>query len=189
MLRTLAITAVVLLTSFPVFSQGKDNSLKGVPARERIVTGGGFGLAFSSTQDYFSVSPVIGYQFTTKLVGGSGFTYRYTKYKFYNPALKLHDYSLNPFLRYTIVRNIFAQVEYEYLNYEFPLTTKESVRKDFSSFMAGGGFIQPIGGKLFLYVMALYNFSYHTPAPGQYAPYDSPLVLRAGVNIGNLQIF
>jgi hypothetical protein len=32
--------------------------------------------------------------------------------------------------------------------------------------------------------MALYNFSYTDPSPGEYSPYASPLIIRAGINIG-----
>lgn len=167
------------------FSQGKANSLQGVPAKERIVTGGGMGLGFSNVQDFISVSPVLGYQMTKRLMGGVGVTYRYTNYKFYNPAIKLNDYGLNPFLRFTIFRNIFLQSEFEHLNYEFPLSNRETTRQDFNSFLAGGGFIQPLSDKVGFYLMALYNFSYKTPGVNQYVAYQSPIVIRAGINIGN----
>jgi hypothetical protein len=149
------------------------------------VTGGGFGLGFSSAQDFFSVSPVLGYMLTAKLMAGTGFTYRFTKYKYYTPPIKLKDYGVNPFVRFTVYKNIFLQAEYEYLNYEFPTTITETTREEFTSVLAGGGFIQPLGKKVALYVMALYNFSYKTPAQGEYTPYNSPIVLRAGINVGN----
>jgi len=175
-----------ILTGFlTAFSQGEDNSLKGAPLKDRIVTGGGLGLGFGSVQDYFSVSPVIGYRLTTKLLAGTGVTYRYTNYKFRKPSIKLNDYGLNPFLRFTVYRNIFIQTEYEYLNYEFPIYPYvETTRRNFNSFLAGGGFVQPIGNRLSFYLMALYNFSYRETT--QYSPYDSPIVLRAGINIGAL---
>jgi hypothetical protein len=166
------------------FSQGKNNSLKGMPLKDRVVTGGGLGLGFGSVQDYFSVSPMIGYRMTAKLLGGTGLTYRYTNYKVFRPSLKLHDYGVNPFLRFMFYRNIFLQTEYEILNYEFPVTYSETTRKSFDSFLAGGGFIQPLGQRAGFYLMALYNFSYKEGT--QYSPYDSPLVIRAGINIGAL---
>ncbi|MFZ6009362.1 MAG: hypothetical protein ACOYXT_03370 [Bacteroidota bacterium] len=165
-------------------AQGENNSLKGVPFKERIVTGGGFGLSFGSGQDFFSLSPVIGYSITAKFMAGTGITYRYTNYKYYKPSLKLNDYGVNPFLRYTVYRGFFLQTEYEYLNYEFPVTITETTRKGFSSFMAGGGLIQPLGDKAALYFMALYNFSYKSSDALTYTPYTSPLVIRAGINIG-----
>src|SRR5687768_14667809 len=111
-----------ILTALSAFSQGKDNSLKGAPLKDRIVTGGGVGLGLGSVRDYFSVSPMIGYRLTAKLLAGTSVTYRYTNHKLYRPSIKLNDYGLNPFLRFTVYRNIFVQTEYEYLNYEYPVS-------------------------------------------------------------------
>ena len=185
MLRFLFATLFISGVSLGAFSQGKDNSLKGMPLKHRIVTGGGLGLGFGSVQDYFSVSPMIGYRLTAKLLAGTGVTYRYTNYKVYKPSIKLNDYGVNPFLRFMVYRNIFVQTEYEYLNYEFPVTVAETTRRSFDSFLAGGGFIQPLGERAAFYLMALYNFSYQG-ATQQYSPYDSPWVIRAGINIGAL---
>lgn len=164
------------------FAQGEENSLEGVPAKERIVTGGGFGLGFGSDQDFIMVSPSIGYMLTKKLMVGTGVSYRYTKYKIVSPAIKLNDYGINPFVRFTVYQNIFLQTEYEHLNYEFPGEPK-NIRKTFDSFLAGGGYIQPLGGKVGFYILALYNFSYQDGTG--YTPYASPLIVRAGITVGN----
>jgi hypothetical protein len=185
MLR-ICLVLIALGVSAGCYSQGKNNSLKGMELRDRIVTGGGFGLGFGSVQDYVSVSPMIGYRLTARLLAGTGVTYRYTNYKVYKPSIKLHDYGVSPFLRFTFYRNIFFQAEYEYLNYEFPLTIAETTRKSFGSFLAGGGFIQPLGERSAFYLMALYNFSYNEQAATGYTPYDSPWVIRAGINLGAL---
>ncbi len=175
-----------VLCSSVVFGQGKNNSLEGVPFKERIVFGGGLGgLSFGSYQDFISVSPLIGYRVTAKLIAGTGFTYRYTNYKEFSPSIKLNDYGINPFLRFTVYKNIFIQTEYEYLTYEYPVTRTTTSRRDFNSVLVGGGFAQPIGEKASLYIMALYNLSYKNPSVGNYSPYDSPLVIRAGITIGN----
>ena len=184
MARLALVVLIIGICSFEGFSQGKDNSLEGVPLKDRIVTGGGVGLGFGSVQDYFSVSPMIGYRLTARLLAGTGLTYRYTNYKVTNPSIKLNDYGVNPFLRFTVYRNIFLQTEFEHLNYEFPVSVAETTRKTFDSFLAGGGFIQPLGERFAFYVMALYNFSYQEQS--LYSPYDSPLVIRAGINIGAL---
>jgi hypothetical protein len=189
MLR-IVLSSVLLFSCTLLFAQGEANSLKDVPFKERIVTGGGFGLGFSSTQSYFSVSPSIGYQLTKKLIAGTTVTYRYTSYKFSNlPSLKLNDYGVNPFVRFTVYRNIFLQTEYEYLNYEFPITYSETTRKTFTGLLGGGGFTQPLGDKVVMYFMALYNFSYTDPSANQYAVYNSPLIIRAGINVGNFLSF
>jgi hypothetical protein len=184
MARSILVFLIIGFLSMQGFAQGENNSLKGMPLKDRIVTGGGLGLGFGSVQDYFSVSPMIGYRLTAKLLAGTGLTYRYTNYKVVRPSIKLNDYGVNPFLRFTVYRNIFLQTEYEHLNYEFPLTIAETTRRSFDSFMAGGGFIQPLGQRFAFYLMALYNFSYKDQSI--YSPYDSPIVVRAGINIGAL---
>jgi hypothetical protein len=184
MIRFLLAVTLIFSSALTAFSQGKNNSLEGMPLKDRIVTGGGVGLGFGSVRDYFSVSPMIGYRLTAKLLGGTGVTYRYTNHKLYKPSIKLNDYGLNPFLRLMVYRNIFIQTEYEYLNYEVPLGPAETTRMTFDSVLAGGGFIQPIGQRASFYLMALYNFSYKEQT--QYSPYDSPIVVRAGINIGAL---
>lgn len=167
------------------FAQGKDNSLKGVPINERIVTGGGFGLGFGNVQDFVSVSPVLGYAVTKKLLMGTGISYRYSKYKLITPNVSFNDYSLNPFARFTVYNGIFLQTEFEHLNYQYLTGPGEKDRKQFNSYLAGGGFLQPLGDKAAFYVMALYNFSY-TASSSFYTPYQSPWIIRAGVNIGAL---
>lgn len=177
------IVLILIIVSCGIVTKAQ-NSIEGASFRERIITGGGLGLSFNSYQDFISLSPLIGYKITEKLIAGTSFTYRYTKYKQYSPSIKLIDYGVSPFLRYQIFGNFFVQTQYEYLNYEFPISYDESVRKDFNSFLAGGGFIQPIGDKAAFYVSLMYNFSYTEPAANQYSPYYSPFVLQAGITVG-----
>ncbi len=187
MIRSIVLTCALSIVVSAAFSQGKDNSLEGVPFKERIVTGGGLGLGFGNVQDFVSVSPVIGYSLTKKIIAGTGFTYRYTNYKVFSPSIKLTDYGVSPFARYMVYKGLFVQTEYEFLNYEFPAGGTETFRRSFDSFLAGGGLIQPVGKNLSFYAMALYNFSYQTS--NGYTPYASPWVLRAGINIGNFLSF
>lgn len=189
MVRAITCLILVLLAVNSLQAQSRkgdsyDNSLKGTPLKERIVVGGGLGMSFGSQQDFLSIAPLIGYRVTERMMLGTGFTYRYTKYKYYSPAIKLIDYGVNPFARYTVFNGFFLQAEYEYLNYEFPKTATETVRLGYNSFLAGGGFIQPIGDKAAFYFTALYNFSYQQAQQGQYSPYTTPLILRGGITFG-----
>ncbi|WKZ59006.1 MAG: hypothetical protein QY309_14160 [Cyclobacteriaceae bacterium] len=173
---------LMLCAGFAI-AQGENNSLKGTPAKERIVTGGGFGLGFGNVQDFVSVSPVIGYAVTRKFLVGSGLSYRYSKYKIPEPDVSFNDYTINPFARFTVYNGIFLQTEYEFMNYQL-LVGGEKQRRTFNSFLGGAGYIQPLGERTAFFVMALYNFSY-TASDALYTPYQSPWVIRAGINIGN----
>lgn len=153
--------------------------------RDRIFTGGGMGLSFSQNFDFISVSPLIGYRLSQKAAAGTSIIFRYTNYKYVTPNVSTTDYGLSPFLRYQFYGPLFLHAEYEYLNTQYIDFNGEKVRKDFSSFMAGGGFFQPIGRHSGFFMMALYNFSYRSPSnPYDYYPYSSPLVLRVGITAG-----
>lgn len=185
MTRFLSVATLVIFGTAFAYGQGEENSLKGVPARERVILGGGLGLGFGSSQDYVLISPSIGYLLTQKLMGGVNLTYQYNKYKYYTPAITSNSYGGGPFARFMVFRGVFLHTEYEYLSYEFFDT-----RTGYNSFLAGGGFIQPLGGsRAAFYLLALYNFLYETPRPGEYFPYSSPIVIRAGISLGRFGLF
>ncbi len=153
--------------------------------RDRMFFGGGLGLSFSSSYDYFSVSPIIGYKLSQRVATGLSLIYRHTTYKYVTPSISTNDYGVSPFIRYQFYGPLFLHAEYEYLNNQYVTYTGEAVRKSFTSFMAGGGFFQPVGRHAGFYASALYNFSYRKPtSPYDYYPYSSPLVLRVGITAG-----
>ncbi len=173
-----------LLFAFGAQAQWGEESMDEKPSlRDRMFFGGGFGLSFSSYSDFFSVSPIIGYKITDKLAGGVMIQYRYTKYKTITPPIKTNDYGISPFLRYNFWGPLFLHAEYEYLNYEYAFINGESTRLSFNSFMAGGGFFQPLGRNAGLFAMGLYNFSYRVNSSDPQA-YDSPWVFRIGITAG-----
>ncbi len=186
-MRALFIVTMLVLSTCAVLAQGEANSLKGVPAKERVFTGGGFGMGFNNFQDYIAVSPVIGYSFTRKFMGGVGLSYQFVKYKDVLPGkdVNANNYGINPFLRFNVIQGFFIQTEYEHLNYEFiNYPSLETTRQAFNSFLGGGGYVQPVGRNASLFAMVLYNFNFQTPAPGEFAPYYNPWIFRVGVNIG-----
>lgn len=168
-------------TSVAFAQWGEEEMVEKPSFKDRIFTGGGLGASFSSYYSFISVSPLIGVSVTPKLATGIQFTYRYTKYKYSNaPDFSTNDYGVSPFVRFQVYGPFFVHGEYEYLNYEYPISASESVRRGYSSVMAGGGLFQPIGRRAGLFLLALYNFSYDQ----QNSPYASPLVLRMGITAG-----
>jgi len=184
MKTTLLLASALLITLTAAAQWGDEEMDKKAEWKERIFTGGGLGLSFSSYYDYVSVSPLIGYRITPKLAGGIQFMYRYSKYKQMQPAFTSNDYGVSPFLRFNFYGPLFLHAEYEYLNYQYEGFSGEKLRKGYNSFMAGGGFFQPMGRRAGFYALALYNFSYRTAGPNEITPYDSPLILRAGITAG-----
>ncbi|MBX2961826.1 MAG: hypothetical protein KF687_04885 [Cyclobacteriaceae bacterium] len=186
-MRALVIFLLVIASAGAIWAQGEANSLKDVPFKERVFTGGGFGMGFNNFQDFISVSPVVGYSFTRKFMGGVGLSYQFVKYKNVIPGkdINAHNFGINPFLRFNVVQGFFLQTEYEHLNYEFiNYPSLETSRQAFNSFLGGAGYIQPMGRNAALFAMALYNFNFQTPAQNEFAPYYSPWIFRVGVNVG-----
>jgi len=187
-MKKLTLVIMLSLCCSAVFAQWGEEELSDKPNwRDRIFVGGGLGgLSFSSYYDYFAINLLGGYKITPKLAGGVQLQYRYTKYKEFNPDFTANDYGVSPFLRFNFYGPLFLHVEYEYLSYEYPsYPTYEKTRDGYSSFMGGGGFFQPIGRNAGFYFAALYNFTYRDPqSPYDFYPYNSPLVIRAGVTAG-----
>jgi len=176
----------LLLLAVPVIAQWGDETLSDKPSfNDRIFVGGGMGASFSSYTDFVSVSPIIGYRVSKRFAPGIGFQYRYTSYKTFNPKLTTDDYGVSLFARFTLYGPLFLHAEFEHLNYEFPGSVPgETLRKDFNSLLAGGGFFQPVGRRAGFFAVLLYNFSYQNSYNYSYYPYSSPIILRVGITAG-----
>ncbi|HEY5916458.1 MAG TPA: hypothetical protein VIU13_03620 [Chryseolinea sp.] len=185
-MKKLTLTCLVLLLCTMAFAQWGQDEMPEKPSwRDRMFVGGGLGgLSFSSYSDYFGLQALVGYKITPKLAGGVQLQYRFTKYKQFTPEFTTNDYSVAPFLRFNFYGPLFLHAEYEYLNYENFDQYGELSRFGFNSFMAGGGFFQPVGRNAGFFLMALYNFSYQEAGQGDISPYNSPFILRAGITAG-----
>jgi hypothetical protein len=186
-MKKLTLVVVLSMLGTLAFGQWGEEQLSDKPDwKERIFFGGGLGgISFSSYYDYIAINALVGYKITPKLAGGVQVQYRYTKYKQYTPDFTANDYGVSPFLRFNFYGPLFLHAEYEYLNYAYINNQFEDDRKGFSSFMAGGGFFQPIGRRAGFYLAALYNFSYKDPTnSNDFYPYNSPFILRAGITAG-----
>jgi hypothetical protein len=171
-----------LLIGTQAFAQWGDQEMPEKPTfRERMFFGGGGSISFGTAFDYISISPLLGYKLTPKVATGLYLTYRYTNYKTYTPNVATTDYGVSPFIRLKVYGPFFLHTEYEYLNFEYPITSTETARASYSSFLGGGGFFQPVGNRAGLYASALYNFSYQANG---YSPYTSPIIIRAGITVG-----
>jgi len=157
-------------------------SASGVGAGElsdRMWFGGGVGAGFGDV-DFITIEPVVGFEATDRLSVGAGLIYRYSDDERFDPDLTTNDYGANVFARYTISANIFAQVEYEHLDYQFRRFDGSKDRDRFDSLRAGAGYTQSLGGNSSLYAVALYNFNYDEDN----SPYDDPWIYRVGVGFG-----
>jgi hypothetical protein len=151
------------------------------PPPRRLYVGGGVGMAFGDVT-YIEVSPLLGYQVAPRVLIGGSLLYRYRSDDRYDPDLRTSDYGASGFVRGDIKSGFFAQAEYEYLDYEFPLPGGGTDRDGVGSVLLGPGYSSPIGGNGAVYFMALYNLSYDSDDIN--SPYDDPWIVRVGVGFG-----
>lgn len=158
---------------------------------DKLFVGGGFGVGFG-TYTYVNISPIIGYRITPKLSVGLRLMYQYTTFDYFDVQQQRtkkyqgNDLGIGGFARFVVYGPLYLQAEYEHLNYDGLYYDGTSSRSTFDSFMAGGGIAQPVGGKAFLFLTAMYNFSYENfDNSGVYrSPYYSPWVIRIGITAG-----
>jgi hypothetical protein len=147
-------------------------------AASRWWFGGGIGLGVGD-RDFFEINGVVGYRATPRFTPGLRVTYRNSEVRDGNSSLTTDDYGASLFGRYRIWKPIYAQVEYEYLSYEFVGRDFSAERETFGSLLGGAGVAFPLSDKIGLFATALYNFSYDDNEIPR--PYSSPWVFRTGV--------
>lgn len=152
---------------------------------DRVYIGGNLGLQFGSITSV-EVSPLAGYRFSNTFSAGFGVTYQYFKADYVNGFGQKIDYETNIyggrlFARKNVTQQIFAHAEYESLNLEFynPLADQK-LRQWVPALFIGGGLFQPVGSRAGFNVMVLYNVMHDDLK----SPYNSPLVVRAGITAG-----
>lgn len=140
-------------------------------------------MGFNINSDFlsYSVSPYAGYKFTDRLSAGMRFTYQHARYN--QIDVRVNSYGFGPFARFQLTEQFFAYTEYEYLTFraEDRTANVEFARENFDSWFLGGGLSQPFGRNAAFNIMFLYNLLYDD---GTNTPYNSPIVLRAGVDVG-----
>lgn len=170
----------IMLLCVVSLSSAQTDDMSGTPWNERIFFGGNLGLQFGTITN-IEVSPLVGYRVNSNLSAGIGLTYIYYKINFDNrPDYSTDIYGGRVFVRRAVSENIFLHAEYESLNFEFVRSDGSLRREWVPGMFLGGGFIQPVGRNVAFVAMALYNVLHDDLR----SPYNSPLVIRIGINVG-----
>jgi len=173
----------------------------------RMAVGGNVGFQFGTVTGIM-LSPEVRVRTVDQLYVGLGFTYQYFLYRdyYWDDVNKNYlDFSSNVYggriyLRYYLrsifsnwLGNIFAHAEYEYLAYVEPYhydplgriydpynnrLSPGNTTISYNSVLVGAGYSQPIGGRVFMDVILLFNLN-----NSYYSPYSNP-VFRIGVGVG-----
>ncbi|MCB2207963.1 MAG: hypothetical protein KQH67_06665 [Bacteroidetes bacterium] len=148
--------------------------------RDRWFLGGMLGAGFSSYSAYVEVSPLVGYKVTPAFHVGARFSYIWNSYEVaYDQRENLHHFGIGGFGRYVIFKGLFAQVEYEALNFDNP-SYSFSDREWINSLLIGGGYYQSMG-RAFASIAILFNVLDNSHHLYYYQP--NP-VIRIGFGVG-----
>jgi len=164
----------------------KENKQKKGFDINRMVFGGGLGLAFGTVTNIY-VAPSVGYRITDNFAAGISLGYNYYRekdafqtYNINTSATKYLPFTQSIYTgsvwgRYIIIPNIIAQAEFEVNNisyYDFDAPTVfdkdgwaqyQKNRLTIPSLLLGGGYRQPIGEYSSMFIMAMYDVLQNIP--------------------------
>lgn len=189
-MRVLLTIIFVCLVSAGAFAQfNKKNKTTSrapdMPLKDRIYFGGGGSFSTGTYPSnglhytYIAVNPLIGYRITPPFSIGLQVlyqTYRFTQVS----GLNLNQYGIAPFMQYRFGQ-LFVYSEYQMIN---ALNQNGDKRQTYTRLPIGLGFIQPIGTRAAINIVALYDVLYGTR--NVYSPFVSPWVIRVYVTAGGI---
>lgn len=144
----------------------------------RLSPGGSLALQFGNPT-LIEVSPFLGYLISNTTTVGLGATYIYYSVNANGRSFATNTYGGRLFARQFVAQNIFAQVEWEALNFPRYINSQgDTERFWYNSPMVGAGFFQPLGSRGGFSIMLLYALNYSAAT----SPYSSPVQVRIGYN-------
>lgn len=146
--------------------------------QSKWVTGGGFGLSFSTFGSSIQLSPLLGYRISPRWETGIRLNYHYYSYRDDAFRFDSHNYGGGPYTNYVVYRGIFAHAEYEALSYERLFLSGERDRDWVHSIFIGGGLRQYFSPRSFASFLILYNLNETFDSP-----YANP-TFRVGFGFG-----
>lgn len=150
-----------------------------VSGRGGIFYGGSVSAGVGSV-DYVELSPMIGTHLTQRVSAGVSLLYRYRREKRSGREFTSNDYGMALFARYRVARSFYLETDYEYLDHEFARSESGTTRRQYHSFLAGGGVTTPLSANSVMYLSVLYNLNHDESG----TPYGDPWVVRFGIGVG-----
>lgn len=178
-----------LLISITVFAQEEEeNNDQGNEILQKLVFGGNVGGGYANGWN-INLSPTIGYKVTNTTIAGVGFNYIYSDFN--NPYFSANRTTYTTtggrlFIQQLLFQNLYAQAEYEYLDYSLKVRSRgdgrviDEITGQAPGLLLGGGYTTSFGYGLGMNIEVLYNVLYKEGI----SPYPSPLIIRGGLMYG-----
>jgi len=176
-----------LLISFTAFGQEEEEqSDRDYQILEKLVFGGNVGGGYANGWN-INISPTVGYRVTNTTIAGLGVSYIYSDFNnpFFANRSTFNVTGGRLFVQQLLFQNLYAQAEYEYLDYSLKIRSSDGRVISESSGQApglllGGGYTTSFGYGLGFNMEILYNVLYQVGV----SPYPSPFIIRGGLMYG-----
>lgn len=164
--------------------RGVFNSNTGFEPR-RLQLGGDIGLSFGNQSGFVMVSPLVGYQVTSRFSGGLGPMFEHYWYRpSVNDKVSATVVGGRIYSRYQIFNFLFAHGEFALINYKVKVNNL-SDNIWLKRLPLGLGYSQRLGGgNTYSYLMFLYDVLYDPNSPYQMGNVYNGLIFRAGITVG-----
>jgi hypothetical protein len=154
----------------------KSNDLAQQSFWQRLTIGGNFAYQGGS-QTAIDISPMVGYRFSEKFIGGIGGTYFFYQYKGNGFNIQSSLYGGRVFAQYLVIPQAFLYTEQEMMTTQYYDQVDQTIKqKLLFNPLVGAGYRQSIGDRSGVNLMVLYNLNFQP----NYSIYSSPWVVRVG---------
>jgi hypothetical protein len=140
----------------------------------RIYFGGSIGFSFG-TYTRISIQPMVGFRIGPKLSAGGRLSYEYLKDKVGTTSYDSHNFGGSVFTRYRFMKQGYAHVEFQAMNYDFQDGDREWV----PFLLLGGGYVKQLDRKTSAYVEVLIDV-----LQDENSPYGWEPVVNVGIGVG-----
>ncbi len=171
---------IYLLLLVSVCLPQNSNAQSTTPLKDRLYTGGSFGLTFG-TYTNVMISPLLGLMVSDRFYTGVGLEYNYTKDKRYTPALSYNQYGGRIYGQYNFLPNFFTHIEFNGLSFESYTTTLSKTRQFVPFVYVGGGYQQMLSSRSFMSMRVLFDVLQDKNSP--YKPWEPIFSVGFGVRL------
>ena len=167
----------ILFLSAQNENKDEDKEKKNKFDPSKITVDGNVGINTNNGVLNIVLSPQVSYPVLEKLYVGLGPNLSYVSDL--TSSNISFNYGGNVFSRFFFTKNIYAQAESELLNFQSGIDANGTpIRKWTNSILLGGGYNKSIGNGISASFTVLYIVNHNAGS----SPYNSPLVIRGGVN-------
>ena len=157
-MKKVSVIILFIFISSLLFAQQdttKVKEQKKPPAASKIYYGGELGLNLFGDVFRIRVAPLVGYKLSPKASIGAKVAYEYLNYS--DSDFTANNYGASVFGRYRVIPQIYVHGEFVYTSYEFPTFPSGSEREWVPFILLGGGYVQRVGPRTFVYAEVLFD--------------------------------